>query len=62
MREIKILHQKLEMGKIFLNLSKPPILRLNPLHCINKNSFILIGKNKQEKSGNFKFLLQIKFK
>ena len=62
MREIKILHRKLEMGKIFKNLSKTPILRLNALRCINKNSFILIGKNKQEKSGNFKFLLRTKFK
>ena len=48
MREIKILHRKLEIGKIFKNLSKPPILHLNPLRCINKNSFIVIGKNKQK--------------
>ena len=56
MRKIKILHRKLEIGKIFKNLSKILILRLNPLCCINKNSFIVIGKNKQEKSRNFKFL------
>ena len=62
MRKIKILHQKLEIGKILKNLSKTPILRLNPLCCINKNSFIIIGKNKQEKSENFKFLLRTKFK
>ena len=49
MRKIKILHRKLEIGKIFKNLSKTLILRLNPLCCINKNSFIVIGKNKQEK-------------
>ena len=29
--EIKILHRKLEIGKILKNLSKTPILRLNPL-------------------------------
>ena len=62
MREIKILHRKLEIGKILKNLSKTPILRLNPLCCINKNGFIVIGKNKQEKSGKFKFLLRTKFK
>ena len=56
MRKIKILHQKLEIGKILKNLSKTLILRLDLLCCINKNSFILIGKNKQEKLGNFKFL------
>ena len=55
MRKIKILHWKLEIGKIFKNLSKTPILRLNPLGCINKNSFIVIEKNKQEKSRKFKF-------
>ena len=56
MRKIKILHRKLEIGKILKNLSKTLILHLNPLCCINKNSFIVIGKNKQEKSRNFKFL------
>ena len=54
-REIKILHRKLEIGKILKKLSKTPILRLNPLSCINKNSFIVIGKNKQEKSRNLSF-------
>ena len=62
MREIKILHRKLEIGKIFKNLSKTPILRLNPLCWTNKNSFIIMKKNKQEKSGKFKFLLRTKFK
>ena len=61
MREIKILHRKLEISKIFKNLPKTPILRLNPLCCVNKNSFILIGNNKQEKSEKFKFLLRTKF-
>ena len=56
MREIKILHRKLEIGKILKNLSKTLILRLNLLCRINKNSFIVIGKNKQEKSRNFKLL------
>ena len=62
MRKIKILHRKLEIGKILKNLSKTLILHLNSLCCISKNSFIVIGKNKQKKSGNFKFLLQTKFK
>ena len=62
MREIKILHRKLEIRKILKNLSKTPILRLNPLCCIIKNNFIVTGKNKQKKSGNFKFLLRTKFK
>ena len=61
-RKIKILHRKLEIGKIKKNLSKTPTLRLKPLRCINKNSVTVIGKNKQEKSGNFKLLLRIKFK
>ena len=41
-REIKILHQKSEIGKISKNLSKTHILLLNPWRCIN---------NWQKKSG-----------
>ena len=49
MHEIKILHRKLEIGKTLKKLSKTLILRLNPLRCINKNSFIPMGKKQKEK-------------
>ena len=39
MRKIKILHRKLEIGKILKKLSKTPILRLNPLCCIKQKQF-----------------------
>ena len=48
MRKIKILHRKLEIGKIFKHLSKTLILRLNPLSCINKNSFIILEKTNRK--------------
>ena len=52
-----MLHRKPEIGKISKDCEKT--LYVN---CMYKKSIFVIGKNKQEKSEKFKFLLQTRFK
>ena len=52
---MEMLHRKSEIGKI--SNSWTPFL-----NCTNKNTIIVIGKNKHEKSRKFKFLLQTRLK